>query len=181
MVHNSAEWKTYDGRNIVSRRFYLQCLLMLSDLLPRVGSFPSDEPADFYALVLEGRGPVAVGQGAKAYKLQLALADGDMLECVALAADCPAPKRAEAALEDRVRALEGGAGSSGEIFGVRKHPRQQKKAMCQRATSSQTTFRPSRRGFCEHFRRAISPPACSDSGCAPSRAAMAVDGATSLD
>lgn len=74
---------------------------MLPDLLPRAGAFPSGEPSDNYALVLKGQGPVVLGQGAKAYKFQLAREEGDTLVCAALEVGRPAQNRAAPALKDK--------------------------------------------------------------------------------
>lgn len=87
VVHNSAQWKTYDERHIISQRFYLQCLVSIDELLPMVGQFPSGEPGAFYALLLKGKKPLQPGQGAKAYHKGLALQDGDVVELAALSSE----------------------------------------------------------------------------------------------
>lgn len=75
--HTSEEGNVFDGRNIVSKRKYLQCVLSLPELLPKVTSVPSGEPSAFYTLLLHTTAVVAAGLGEKAYKGLLAEAVGD--------------------------------------------------------------------------------------------------------
>ena len=79
VLHQHANFKNYDERNIVAKRAYLQCVLAMQSILPKAGSFPSGEPQSFYMLLLRGR-TVAPGQGAKEYKKQLAQLTGDVLD-----------------------------------------------------------------------------------------------------
>lgn len=89
--HTSDEEHVFDGRNIASKRKYLQCVLALPELLPKVTSFPSGEPAAFYALLLHTKMVTATGLGEKAYKAMLADAVGDGEELCALEMEQVAP------------------------------------------------------------------------------------------
>lgn len=86
VAHDLKAPKEYDRRQCVSKRAYLQCLLCLQDLVPKVGRFSSGEPDVYYMLLLQEKSPVPPGLGAKKYKELLAKASGDFFEEAMLAA-----------------------------------------------------------------------------------------------
>jgi len=56
---------------IQSKKFYLQCVLKLHDLLPHIGVLTSDQPQSYYKLLLLNRIDVVPGLGDKEYQRML--------------------------------------------------------------------------------------------------------------
>lgn len=98
VLHRSATLKAFDPRDIMPRRTYLHCLIAIQELMPWVGPLPSGgrfiEPSEFYTMLLKGKAPVKPGRGAKAYRAELVVAEGDLVERTALVAT---PKAASTA------------------------------------------------------------------------------------
>lgn len=116
VLHQHANFKNYDERNIVAKRAYLQCVLAMQSILPKAGSFPSGEPQSFYMLLLRGR-TVAPGQGAKEYKKQLLQLTGDVLELAALEAPPAASERLALPSALACPAIRGDASGASSVVG----------------------------------------------------------------
>lgn len=79
--HQGGAPMKFDARRIVGKRFYLQCLIALPELVGRgAPAFDSVQPVAFYHLMLLGVKGVQPGLGARAYSKALADAKGDALQ-----------------------------------------------------------------------------------------------------
>lgn len=91
VVHKRDGPLAYDCRNLVGKRFYLQCVLAAPELLNTEGSFPSGQPASFYQLMLKTKQVPDLKGGSKSYRLRLAELEGDDVEIAALRRALAAP------------------------------------------------------------------------------------------
>lgn len=117
VIHHQETYKAFDSRNIASKRAYLQCLLALPELLPKVGAFPSGETSAFYELLMSGRKAIEAGKPAKVYRAQLAALQGDALDSAALAAEAACLPSPQLALEDRSKRVLKTIDSDSSIYG----------------------------------------------------------------
>lgn len=88
--HSNADQKTFDARDLPSRRSYLQCVLALPELLSAgVASFVSGQPSAYYVLLLRDKQTIPPNLGAKEYRRRLALAEGSAGSILALEQAAP--------------------------------------------------------------------------------------------
>lgn len=79
-VRHTRRGKQYDGRNLTSKRFYLQCVLAIPDLSKAgVSAFDSGRPGSYYALLLKSKKLPPPGISDKDCKKQLALLSDDVV------------------------------------------------------------------------------------------------------
>lgn len=73
VVHNKDTGSYFDSHNVVGRGPYLQCVLILDQLLAAgVVGFDSRQSLSYYKLMLRTRGPIAQGETSKFYKRKFA-------------------------------------------------------------------------------------------------------------